>query len=314
MYKCGEKWHENGKCKEEENIDKLFEEYSKKYNLKNCPYCHIVVIKNGGCNHITCKYCGKHWCWLCNEIFNSTEEHYGNINSKCYNQMMNNNNEIVRCDKCDTEINDNSFRTFLCHHIICNNCLIQYLLESSLMIIFPANIINCLVIGCKNIGYISGIQFVQLINNSNNEKFKRKYIISKLLFEYFINPIFALRSYFNILFDFYNLIINLFKCCKSYKIYDFLIIIGFFFRILFIPIFVLIPIFPIFVLKRLYYIIFLPEIGNQYKNKFLIISIVLAEEILTLVYMFSLFIIHYIFFILVMPIFIIVILIMGYNL
>ena len=36
--KCGELWHENGICKDEENVDELFEEYRKKYNLKNCPY------------------------------------------------------------------------------------------------------------------------------------------------------------------------------------------------------------------------------------------------------------------------------------
>jgi hypothetical protein len=122
--KCGEKYHENEKCKEEENIDKLFEEYSRRYNLKNCPYCHIVVIKNGGCNHMNCKYCGKHWCWLCNEIFNSTEEHYGNINSKCYNQMMNNNHERYICSKCDSEIIDNGIRGFDCDHLICHNCFI----------------------------------------------------------------------------------------------------------------------------------------------------------------------------------------------
>ena len=47
--KCGELWHKDGKCKEEENVDKLFQEYRNKYNLKNCPYCHIVIIKKGGC-------------------------------------------------------------------------------------------------------------------------------------------------------------------------------------------------------------------------------------------------------------------------
>jgi hypothetical protein len=30
--KCGEKWHENGKCKEEENVDKLFKKYCEEYN------------------------------------------------------------------------------------------------------------------------------------------------------------------------------------------------------------------------------------------------------------------------------------------
>ena len=57
--KCGELWHQNGKCEEEEKVDNLFQEFYKKYKLKNCPYCHIVVIKKGGCNHMKCQYCGK---------------------------------------------------------------------------------------------------------------------------------------------------------------------------------------------------------------------------------------------------------------
>jgi len=74
--KCRELWHNDGKWKEEEKIDKLFQEFSKKYDLKNCPYCHIVTNKNGGCNHMKCHYYGKHWCWICQEICISTEEHY----------------------------------------------------------------------------------------------------------------------------------------------------------------------------------------------------------------------------------------------
>ena len=56
---CGELYHKDGKCKDEEKVDELFEKYYNKYKLKRCPFCQIVTNKNGGCNHITCLYCGK---------------------------------------------------------------------------------------------------------------------------------------------------------------------------------------------------------------------------------------------------------------
>ena len=65
---CGELYHKDGKCKDGEKVNELFEKYYKKYELKKCPYCQILTLKNGGCNHITCLYCGKNWCWLCNGL------------------------------------------------------------------------------------------------------------------------------------------------------------------------------------------------------------------------------------------------------
>ncbi len=32
---------------------------------KSCPGCGIAIVKNGGCNHIECVSCHKHFCWLC---------------------------------------------------------------------------------------------------------------------------------------------------------------------------------------------------------------------------------------------------------
>lgn len=32
---------------------------------KSCPRCKSKTFKDGGCNHITCKICKAHWCWIC---------------------------------------------------------------------------------------------------------------------------------------------------------------------------------------------------------------------------------------------------------
>ncbi len=34
-------------------------------NAKKCVQCEKYIEKNGGCNHMTCKLCGKEFCWLC---------------------------------------------------------------------------------------------------------------------------------------------------------------------------------------------------------------------------------------------------------
>jgi E3 ubiquitin-protein ligase RNF14 len=38
-----------------------------KGEIKLCPGCHTLTTKNGGCNHITCRQCDVHWCWLCGD-------------------------------------------------------------------------------------------------------------------------------------------------------------------------------------------------------------------------------------------------------
>jgi hypothetical protein len=56
------------------------------FGLKHCPCsdCGAVTMKNGGCNHMTCKSCKGHWCWVCgNEIDgNAVGWHYSEDNTQ----------------------------------------------------------------------------------------------------------------------------------------------------------------------------------------------------------------------------------------
>lgn len=36
---------------------------------KNCPYCNILIEKNGGCQHVICFNCKRHICWICSTCF-----------------------------------------------------------------------------------------------------------------------------------------------------------------------------------------------------------------------------------------------------
>eukprot|EP00164_Ancoracysta_twista_P002215 GFYU01002926.1.p1 GENE.GFYU01002926.1~~GFYU01002926.1.p1 ORF type:complete len:785 (+),score=188.95 GFYU01002926.1:102-2456(+) len=42
-------------------------------NTKYCPKCQSTIEKNGGCNHMTCRSCNHHFCWVClSDINNHT--------------------------------------------------------------------------------------------------------------------------------------------------------------------------------------------------------------------------------------------------
>lgn len=34
---------------------------------KPCPTCGTRIEKAGGCNHMTCRQCKAHWCWICGQ-------------------------------------------------------------------------------------------------------------------------------------------------------------------------------------------------------------------------------------------------------
>ncbi|GFP90337.1 putative uncharacterized protein at4g01020 chloroplastic [Phtheirospermum japonicum] len=51
-----------------------------KEHVKMCPRCGFTIEKVDGCNHIECR-CGVHVCWVCLEVFGSSEDCYTHLRS-----------------------------------------------------------------------------------------------------------------------------------------------------------------------------------------------------------------------------------------
>ncbi|KAL4579708.1 hypothetical protein LXL04_015867 [Taraxacum kok-saghyz] len=51
-----------------------------KEDVRVCPSCGFAIEKIDGCNHMECR-CGRHICWVCLELFNSSGECYRHLSS-----------------------------------------------------------------------------------------------------------------------------------------------------------------------------------------------------------------------------------------
>ena len=72
-FECLTPPHGDKKCSNE----KKFIKWTKGKRVKRCPYCHMYVEKNEGCNHMTCTYCDYEWCWICEQKYDSNHYSYG---------------------------------------------------------------------------------------------------------------------------------------------------------------------------------------------------------------------------------------------
>lgn len=54
----------------------------KELGIKDCPRCTTPLEKTEGCNHMTCRGCGSHICWVCLEVFLTSRPCYDHMNAK----------------------------------------------------------------------------------------------------------------------------------------------------------------------------------------------------------------------------------------
>jgi len=83
--KCGAISHEGLTCDQNKSAqigDDAFEEWKKKNGANDCPKCGSTIQKSEGCNHIECKACGAHICWVCMQVFSVGSETYGHMKAE----------------------------------------------------------------------------------------------------------------------------------------------------------------------------------------------------------------------------------------
>lgn len=86
--KCKKKYHANRTCQEADiNPWRFVEVMMTESVIRICPKCNLQVIKNGGCNHMTCTRCKAEFCYLCGQdITGNAGSHFGEA-PKCKQSM-----------------------------------------------------------------------------------------------------------------------------------------------------------------------------------------------------------------------------------
>eukprot|EP01130_Rhizamoeba_saxonica_P016476 TRINITY_DN7624_c0_g1_i2.p1 TRINITY_DN7624_c0_g1~~TRINITY_DN7624_c0_g1_i2.p1 ORF type:complete len:560 (-),score=138.66 TRINITY_DN7624_c0_g1_i2:32-1672(-) len=80
-FSCHEESHVPASCAQVRNWNKKCMDDSETghwlgANTKQCPRCQVLVEKNGGCNHMTCRQCRYEWCWMCMKVWKGHTDYY----------------------------------------------------------------------------------------------------------------------------------------------------------------------------------------------------------------------------------------------
>ena len=78
---CHVEFHEGLTCAQfKDNTSgghEAFQRWKEEHGIKACPGCSADLEKNGGCNHMTCRRCGTHMCWMCMKTFTDIDSSGG---------------------------------------------------------------------------------------------------------------------------------------------------------------------------------------------------------------------------------------------
>ena len=80
--RCGAVSHEGLTCEQNKKAvltDDAFLEWKKKNGAKDCPKCGCTIQKSEGCNHMECRACRSHICWVCMMVFGNGKETYDHL-------------------------------------------------------------------------------------------------------------------------------------------------------------------------------------------------------------------------------------------
>lgn len=83
--KCGAVCHEGLTCDQYKDSilgDDAFAEWKKRNDARDCPKCGCTIQKSEGCNHMECKACKAHICWVCMKIFDIGRATYDHMSAE----------------------------------------------------------------------------------------------------------------------------------------------------------------------------------------------------------------------------------------
>ncbi|XP_042903313.1 uncharacterized protein [Parasteatoda tepidariorum] len=74
------------------DADYSYKVWAQTANCKRCPRCKTAIEKSEGCNHMTCRNCSGHFCWLCPsetaQVWATGNECYAHINRAHTGQLF----------------------------------------------------------------------------------------------------------------------------------------------------------------------------------------------------------------------------------
>ena len=80
---CGSVSHEGLTCEQYKSAilcgDDAFAEWKKNNDARDCPKCGCTIQKSEGCNHMECRACGAHICWVCMRVFREGSDTYRHL-------------------------------------------------------------------------------------------------------------------------------------------------------------------------------------------------------------------------------------------
>lgn len=64
---CNSKLQNQGKIILSQCLQNYLTKFIEFFTTNQCPRCEVLIMKNGGCSHMTCRFCKYEFCWDCKQ-------------------------------------------------------------------------------------------------------------------------------------------------------------------------------------------------------------------------------------------------------